>query len=174
VLEMLLAPRRSLGLALLLYSFVADTLTQERGSKKGYLLFFLYFSSGSTYLSNIRDLDLHHRIDILSTSTQTPKQRSEGWVRTSMALARGTRLRLESTSQPSAGEGWGLRSNSACVLSTRVYRRTRRQTNGRGWQRTSQTLTAFNISDLGGAATSRGKAATPQITGTLEALDHSG
>jgi len=45
LLEMLLAPRRSLGLALLLYSFVEDTFTQERGSKKGYLLFFLYFSS---------------------------------------------------------------------------------------------------------------------------------
>jgi len=49
VLEMLLAPRRSLGLALLLYSFVEDTFTQERGSKKGYLLFFLYFSSCSIY-----------------------------------------------------------------------------------------------------------------------------
>jgi len=45
MLEMLPAPRRSLGLALLLYSFVEDTFTQERGSKKGYLLFFLYFSS---------------------------------------------------------------------------------------------------------------------------------
>jgi len=54
-------------LALLLYSFVEDTFTQERGSKKGYLLFFLYFSSSSIYLFNIRDIDLHHRIDILST-----------------------------------------------------------------------------------------------------------
>jgi len=63
---MLLAPRQS-RLALLLYSFVEDTFTQERGSKKGYLLFFLYFSSSSIYLFNIRDIDLHHRIDILST-----------------------------------------------------------------------------------------------------------
>jgi hypothetical protein len=94
-------------------------------------------------------------------STQTPKQRSEGWVRTSLALARGTRLRLESTLQPSAGEGWGLRSNSAGILSTRVYRRTRRQTNGRSWQRTSQTLTAWNISDLGGTPTSQGKGGNP-------------
>jgi len=53
---MLLAPRRSLDLALLLYSFVEDTFTQERGSKKGYLLFFLYFSSCSIYLLNILDL----------------------------------------------------------------------------------------------------------------------
>jgi len=45
LLEMLLVPRQSLGLVLLLYSFVEDTFTQERGSKKGYLLFFLYFSS---------------------------------------------------------------------------------------------------------------------------------
>ena len=49
LLEMLLTPRRSLGLALLLYSFVEDTFTQERGSKKGYLLFFLYFSSCLIY-----------------------------------------------------------------------------------------------------------------------------
>ena len=49
LLEMLLAPRWSLGLALLLYSFVEDMFTQERGSKKGYLLFFLYFSSCSIY-----------------------------------------------------------------------------------------------------------------------------
>jgi len=69
LLEMLLVPRRSLGLALLLYSFVEDTFTPERGSKKGYLLFFLYFSSCSIYLFNILDLDLHHRIDILSTRT---------------------------------------------------------------------------------------------------------
>ena len=54
-------------LVLLLYSFVEDTFTQERGSKKEYQLFFLYFSSCSTYLFNILDLDLHHRIDILST-----------------------------------------------------------------------------------------------------------
>jgi len=65
---MLLAPRRSLALALLLYSFVEDTFTQERGSKKGYLLF-LYFSSCSIHLFNILDLDLHHRIDILSTES---------------------------------------------------------------------------------------------------------
>jgi len=44
LLEMLLTPRRSLVLALLLYSFVEDTFTQERRSNKGYLLFFLYFS----------------------------------------------------------------------------------------------------------------------------------
>ena len=67
LLEKLLAPRRSLGLPLLLYSFVEDTFTQERGSEKGYLLFFLYFSSCSIYLFNILDLDFHHRIDILST-----------------------------------------------------------------------------------------------------------
>ena len=50
-------------LAFLLYSFVEDTFTQERGSEKGYfavlsvLLFRFY----------ILVLDLHHRIDILST-----------------------------------------------------------------------------------------------------------
>jgi len=54
-------------LALLLYSFVEDTFTQERGSKKGYLLFFLYFSSGFIYLFIILDLNLHHRVDILLT-----------------------------------------------------------------------------------------------------------
>jgi len=54
-------------LALLLYSFVEDMFTQEWGSKKGYLLFFLYFSSCSRYLFNILDLDLHHRVDILLT-----------------------------------------------------------------------------------------------------------
>jgi len=50
LLEMLLAafcvevPRRSLDLALVPYSFVEDTITQERGSVRvGYLLF-LYFS----------------------------------------------------------------------------------------------------------------------------------
>jgi len=62
-------------LALLLYSFVEDTFTQERGSKKGYLLFFSYFSSSSIYLFNIRDIDLHHRIDILSTEAQRLLQR---------------------------------------------------------------------------------------------------
>jgi len=33
--------------------FVEDTFTQERGSEKGYLQFFLYFSSGSTYMFDI-------------------------------------------------------------------------------------------------------------------------
>jgi len=64
---MLLAPRRSLGLALLFYSFVEDTFPQERGSNKGYLLFFLYFSSCSTYSYKILAIDHHHYIDILST-----------------------------------------------------------------------------------------------------------
>jgi len=41
---MLLVPRRSLGLALVSYSFVEDTFTQERSVRGGYLLFFLYFS----------------------------------------------------------------------------------------------------------------------------------
>jgi len=50
LLEKLLVPRQSLGLPLLLYSFVEDTFTQERGSEKGYLQFFLYFSSSSIYL----------------------------------------------------------------------------------------------------------------------------
>ena len=53
VLEKLLAPRQSLGLPLLLYSFVEDTFTQEWGSEKGYLQFFLYFSTGSTYMFDI-------------------------------------------------------------------------------------------------------------------------
>jgi len=61
LLEMLLAafcvevPRRSLDLALVSYSFVEDTITQERGSVRvGYLLFFLYFFFCCIYLFNIR------------------------------------------------------------------------------------------------------------------------
>jgi len=65
-------PRWSLGLTLLFYSFVEDTFPQERGSKNGYLLFFLYFSSCSTYSFNILAIDLHHYIDILSTSFVSP------------------------------------------------------------------------------------------------------
>jgi len=53
VLEKLLAPRQSLGLPLLLYSFVEDTFAQERGREKGYLQFSLYFSSGSKYMFDI-------------------------------------------------------------------------------------------------------------------------
>ena len=66
MLETLLAPRQSLGLPLLLYSFVEDTFTQERGSEKGYLLFFLYFSSVLHTCSIYQDIDLH-RIDIHTT-----------------------------------------------------------------------------------------------------------
>jgi len=48
-------PRRSLELALVPYSFVEDTITQERGSViVGYLLFFLYFSFSSIHLFNIQ------------------------------------------------------------------------------------------------------------------------
>ena len=50
----------------------------------------------------------------------------------------------------------------------------RGRVNGQSWQRTSQTLMAWNISGLGGTATSQGKDGNPQITGTLEALDHRG
>jgi len=53
VLEKLLVLRQSLGLPILLYSFVEDTFTQEQGSEKEYLQFFLYFSSSSIYLFDI-------------------------------------------------------------------------------------------------------------------------
>ena len=67
MLEKLLAPRQSLG-----WHFCFTVLLRTRLHKSGevrrdILLFFLYFSSGSTYLFNILVLDLHHRIDILST-----------------------------------------------------------------------------------------------------------
>jgi len=45
---------------------------------------------------------------------------------------------------------------------------------GQRWQRTSQTPTAWSISDPGGTATSQGKDGSPQIASTLEAVDHRG
>lgn len=58
---------------------------------------------------------LHSGLSPTSVSpfTQTPKQRSEGWASASPALARDTRLRQGSTSQPSTGEGRGLSMFSA-------------------------------------------------------------
>lgn len=54
-------------LELLLYSFVEDTFTQERGSRRWIsavllVLLFLFYM----FVQYI-DIDLHHRIDILST-----------------------------------------------------------------------------------------------------------
>jgi len=67
VLEKLLAPRQSLGWRFCFTVLLRTRLHKSGEVRRDILLFFLYFSSGSTYLFNILVLDLHHRIDILST-----------------------------------------------------------------------------------------------------------
>jgi len=90
-------------------------------------------------------------------------------------LARDTPPRRGSTPQPSSGKGWGLRSNSAGVLPTlkptRGYQGTRTRMNGRRWQRTSQTLTAWNVSGL---VVTGQRRQPPWVAGAPEALDHRG
>ena len=88
----------------------------------------------------------------------------------SLAPARGMPLR-QGILRPSGPE----RAGSCDRTPQERWEREGGRTYGRNWQQTSQTLTAWNISDLGAVRRPPSvKTATPQVTGTLEALDHRG